>query len=152
MLPGARIGNARARTAGLLHPQSEGSSHSRSSKEGRVKEGSLCAEPSSGAASHCGASYIHLLLTSLTPYSYMGKFPSHSSSQIHLSTRRNGTSGGFQSISRRLRGSFPQNHIHTLPCLPCTLLTKPNRIPAPRKTELLKMPFRDHLCTIFTFP
>lgn len=29
--------------------------------------------------------------------------------------RTRGASGGFQDTSRRLRGSFPQNHIHTLP-------------------------------------
>lgn len=59
------------------------------------------------------------------------KFTLTQQSQILPSTRNDRSSGGFQSISRRLRGSFPHNHVHTLLCLPCNQPTKPKENSAP---------------------
>lgn len=117
----------------------------------KQRKNPVCAEPSPGKAmGGWGGSYTHPPFMSLTPCVWKNS-PSHSRSQILPSTRKGGSSGGFQSISRRLRGSFPQNHIHTL-CLPCSqrLTFKKNQH---HETELLlQMGFKGQLCKIFTLP
>lgn len=67
-------------------------------------------EPSPGAATGGGPPF-----TSLIPRVWKNS-PSHNRSQILPSTRKDGLSGGFQSISRRLTGGV----FHKTTFLPST--------------------------------
>ena len=71
------------------------------------------------------------------PYNRCGEIQPHIAD---LRPRRNSSSRGFQNISRRLRGSLPQNHTHTLLCLSCNQLTNPKEKSAPRKPNFSKWP------------
>lgn len=107
-LPGARIGHPRARIVGFLHAPHHQSPYScqygqvpgisETVKKGEQGKNPVGTEPSPGAATGGGPPF-----TSLIPRVWKNS-PSHNRSQILPSTRKDGSSGGFQSISRRLTG------------------------------------------------